>query len=84
MDANAKQDLREFIRETLQGHGDAHAFADDESLFISGRLDSFSMMTLVMHLEEAFGVDFSDVEFDVSLVDSVDAIEALVDRRLPG
>jgi acyl carrier protein len=40
------------------------------------------MMTLVMYLEEAFGLDFSDFEFDVNLVDSVNEIEALVDSKL--
>lgn len=84
MDASAKQNLRDILRKILQGHGDPHAFADDESLFISGRLDSFSMLTLVMHLEEAFQLDFSNVEFDVSLIDSVNDIEALVDRKPPG
>lgn len=84
MDASAKQDLRDILGKMLQGHGDTGAFGDGESLFASGRLDSFSMVTLAMHLEETFGLDFSDVEFDVSLVDSVDDIEALVDRQASG
>jgi acyl carrier protein len=32
-----------------------------------------------MHLEQTYGIDFSDTGFDVDLVDSVDAIVALVD-----
>ncbi|MGB4911748.1 MAG: acyl carrier protein [Candidatus Dechloromonas phosphoritropha] len=78
MDANMKQKLREFLKETLEKHGDHKDFADNESLFVSGRLDSFSMMNLVMYLEEAFGLDFSDFEFDVSLVDSAKDIETLI------
>lgn len=78
MDASEKQNLREFIKKTLEKHGDRAGFADGESLFVSGRLDSFSMMNLVMYLEEAFGLDFSEFEFDVSLVDSTNNIEALV------
>lgn len=78
MDASKKQNLREFLKKTLEKHGDHGSLADDESLFVSGRLDSFSMMNLVMYLEEAFGLDFSDFEFDVSLVDSTNDIEALV------
>ncbi|MFZ1445789.1 MAG: acyl carrier protein [Candidatus Dechloromonas phosphoritropha] len=73
-----KQKLREFLKETLEKHGDHKDFADNESLFFSGRLDSFSMMNLVMYLEEAFGLDFSDFEFDVSLVDSAKDIETLI------
>ena len=81
MDVNAKQKLREFLKETLAKLGDHNEFSDSESLFISGRLDSFSMMNLIMHLEESCGIDFSDLDFDVGLVDSVDDIEALVDSK---
>ena len=35
------------------------------------------MMNLVMHLEESLNIDFSSLEFDVSLVDSVGDIERL-------
>lgn len=79
MDANMKLKLREFLKDTLKKHGDHKDFADNESLFVSGRLDSFSMMNLVMYLEEAFGLDFSNFEFDVGLVDSANDIERLVD-----
>jgi acyl carrier protein len=82
MNVTGKQKLREFLKETLENHGDHNDFADSESLFISGRLDSFSMMNLVMYLEQAFGLNFSDLEFDVNLVDSVEEIEALVDSKL--
>lgn len=82
MDANAKQKLRDFLKETLEQHGDHQDFSDAEALFSSGRLDSFSMMNLVMFLEEAFSLDFSDFEFDVALVDSVDALEKLIDSKL--
>jgi acyl carrier protein len=81
MDETNKRALREFVAETLRNHGDRHAVYDDESLFVSGRLDSFSMMNLVMYLEQTFGVDFSEVEFDVSLLDSLNAIEKLIDGQ---
>ncbi len=79
MDVNAKQKLRAYLKEAVArqgGHGD---LADADSLFVSGLLDSFSMMNLVMYLETAFGLDFSDFEFDVHLVDSVNDIETLVE-----
>ncbi len=78
MDTQAKQKLREFLTEAIQRQTGQSEFADADSLFISGLLDSFSMMNLVMYLEEAFGLDFSNFEFDVSLIDSVNAIETLV------
>lgn len=79
MQTQAKSQLREYLRATLDKHGDRHDFADDESLFLSGRLDSFSMMNLVVYLETELSVDFSALDFDVNLVDSVNDIEALVD-----
>ena len=81
MNASAKHQLREFIEKALASQGDGAGFADDEPLFSSGRLDSFTMMNLVMYLEQTFGIDFADVEFDIELVDSVDAMESLVDTR---
>ena len=79
MHTQAKSQLREYLRTAFDKHGDRHDFADDESLFLSGRLDSFSMMNLVVYLETELSVDFSALDFDVNLVDSVNDIEALVD-----
>jgi len=73
--------LRSYLHEVLQQHGDTQELADDDSLFLSGRLDSFSMMNLVMFLETAFALTFSDLEFDVEKVDSLSAIAALVHAK---
>ena len=81
MNISGKEKLREFLKETLAKHGDRNDLTDRESIFVSGRLDSFSMMMLVMHLEESFAIDFSSVEFDVGLLDSVNEIESFVDSR---
>lgn len=37
------------------------------------------MMNLVMFLESNFSIDFSKFEFDVDLVDSIHAIDQLLD-----
>ena len=55
---------------------------ETDLLFTSGRLDSFSTMNLVMFLEENFAIDFSDFEFDVGLIDSINLSERFVDTRL--
>jgi acyl carrier protein len=81
--ATEKQKLRDFFKDALHQHGDFEDLADDESIFFDGRLDSFAMMNLVMFLEQAFGVAFSDHEFDVALVDSVNEIEAFVNLKSP-
>jgi acyl carrier protein len=76
-----KQKLREFIQQSLANVGDRTAVSDDDSLFGSGRLDSLSMTKLVMYLEEACRIDFSDVDFDADLIDSINQIEAFVDAE---
>lgn len=81
MRPSEKQQLRDFIEKALGSHADRAGYTDDEPLFSSGRLDSFTMMNLVMFLEQTFGIDFSSIEFDVDLVDSIAAVEALVDSR---
>jgi acyl carrier protein len=79
MNPGDKSKLQGFLRECLSAAGDQQEMADDSSLFVSGRLDSLAMTRLVVFLEESFGIDFGEVAFDVDLVDSVDAIEALVE-----
>ena len=78
-------DLRASLRERLLGYltnqGDSAGFTDNEALFTSGRIDSFSLMQLVLHLESDHGVDFSNVNFEPALLDSVDRIVDLVTKR---
>ena len=81
MNLSAKQQLKDFIDQALASQADRGAYADDEALFSSGRLDSFTMMNLVMYLEQTFGIDFSSTGFDIDLVDSIAAIESLVDAQ---
>ena len=83
MNPSVKQQLREFIEKALANQADRAGFSDDEALFSSGRLDSFTMMNLVMYLEQSCGIDFAGIEFDIELVDSIDAIESLVDTHSP-
>jgi acyl carrier protein len=73
--------LRAYLQEALRLHGDTQELAEDDSLFLSGRLDSFSMMNLILFLETAFALTFSDLEFDVEKVDSLNAIAALVQAK---
>ncbi len=73
--------LRAYLQEALRLHGDTQELAEDDSLFLSGRLDSFSMMNLILFLETAFALTFSDLEFDVEKVDSLNAIAALVHAK---
>ena len=77
-----KQKIREFFLETLKQQSDDQSLADNDSLFVSGRLDSFSMMMFVMFLEKEFGIDFAALDFDVNLIDSLNEIELLIDTHV--
>jgi acyl carrier protein len=81
MNLEARAKLRVYLQEALQLHGDTQELADNDSLFLSGRLDSFSMMNLILFLETAFSLTFSDLEFEVEKVDSLNAIAALVHAK---
>lgn len=78
MSTQADESIRQFIQVTLAQRGDHDFFSDDDSLFMSGRLDSLAMMNLVVFLENNLNVDFSVLSFDVSLIDSLNAISSLV------
>jgi len=73
-----KARVREFLAELLRSKDDAGEVADSESLFESGRLDSVAAVEVVVFLETEFGLDFSNINFEVALIDSVDQIAALV------
>jgi len=73
--------LRAYLQEALRLHGDTQELAEGDSMFLSGRLDSFSKMNLILLLETAFALTFSDLEFDVDKVDSLNAIAALVQAK---
>ncbi len=82
MDRIARIELHEFIRNLLANQGDRVELGDTDSLFVSGRLDSISMMSLVLHLEETFGIHFSRVDFDMARIDTLDAIDRFVTRAV--
>lgn len=80
MSTQADQSIRQFIQTTLAQRGDHDLLSDEDSLFMSGRLDSLAMMNLVVFLENNLNVDFSVLSFDVSLIDSLNAISSLVKK----
>jgi acyl carrier protein len=71
-------EIRTFLQEALDNSGDDAEFSDSESLVVSGRLDSFAVVEIVMFLETNFDLDFSDGVFDQTDFDSVDRITQLI------
>jgi len=70
--------IRQFVQRLLVQKGDQRPFHDSDSLLLSGRLQSVDAVEVVVFLEEQWGIDFAEIGFDESLIDSVDAIEALI------
>lgn len=68
---------RHVIESLLSGRGAATKFSDSDSLFVSGALDSLLAIEVIMRLESDLGVDMSRLDFDVSLIDSIEAIARL-------
>ncbi|HZP63349.1 MAG TPA: hypothetical protein VFB28_08040 [Terriglobales bacterium] len=76
MDQRSK--IREFLQQLLAQKGDRKPFADGDSLVISGRLQSVDAVEIVVFMEENWGIDFAQMGFDESQIDSVNAIEAVI------
>jgi len=81
MTSNARDRIHAFVREQLARADVSAKFTDADSLFISGRLDSATAVQFVVFLETEFDIDFAEQGFDVSQIDSVDAMMNLVAQR---
>ena len=55
---------------------------EDSPLISSGIVDSFSMVSLRMYLEEEYNIKMSDEEATTEAFDTVKSIVALVERKL--
>ena len=78
MDLTLRSQIRDYVTQRLKMHGDLTPLDDDALLFSSGRLDSLDAVELVMSLEADYGMDFSRLSFDLTLLDSVQAIGSLL------
>jgi acyl carrier protein len=73
-----REEIRKYLKELLLQKEDRQPFSDDASLLLSGRLASVDAVDIVVFLEEKFGVNFSDLGFDQTMIDSVDSMDALI------
>jgi acyl carrier protein len=77
-----KAAIREFVGELLARKGDTQPFSDQASLLLSGRLQSIDAVELAVFLEQEFAVDFASLGFDQEMIDTLDAINSLVEGSL--
>jgi acyl carrier protein len=60
---------------------DESEIADDDSFLEKGILDSTSVLELVAHLEEAFGIEIADDDLTPENLDSISRVIAFVRSR---
>jgi len=76
------QSLREYIlTEFLPGES-PEALEDGTPLISGGILDSISTLKLVSHLEDTYGIEFQASEVSADHLDTLQAIAAIVDRKV--
>ena len=80
---NTRNELRAHIQRLLADKGDREPLGDDDSLVLSGRLDSVDILQIVLFLEANFHIDFADREFDQEDFDSIARVLALIEQRSP-
>jgi len=54
----------------------------NDSLILSGKIDSINALNLIMFLEKTFRIDFSDFVFDEEQLDSIQKISGLVMSKM--
>jgi acyl carrier protein len=77
-----KAAIRQFVQQLLVQKGDQRPFSDSDSLVLSGRLQSVDAVEVVVFLEENWSIDFATIGFDETQIDSVDAIDSLVQQAM--
>lgn len=78
MSSSQHERLRAIVSGLLAERGDARPCTDTESLFLSGRLDSMAATNLIMSIEGEFDIEIGGIDFDVSMLDSVEEMSSLV------
>jgi acyl carrier protein len=81
MDLKVRSQMRNYVTQRLRMHGDLAPLGDGDLLFTSGRLDSLDAVEIIMSVEVDYGINFSEINFDLTLLDSISAIAELIDRH---
>jgi acyl carrier protein len=70
--------ISEFVRSLVTSKGFEADFSDEETLITGGLLDSMDVLTIVLFLEESFGLDLDVTDFDPDKFDTIDGIFSMV------
>ena len=80
---NIREQIQAHVISLAQGLGHYDKVADDESLIVSGLLDSLSVMRLVVFMEQTFGINFAEEFFDQNRFDTIDGMLEMVNELAP-
>jgi acyl carrier protein len=75
--------VREYLTRLLEEKDDTAPFADNDSLVLSGRLDSLNVVDVLTFLEGQFAVSVDADEFDQTDFDTMESILRLCQRSAP-
>lgn len=72
------REIKNVVTDMLTERGKAADVAVTDPIFTSGLMDSLAATELMMTLESEFGIDLADADFDISQLDTIGDLEALV------
>ena len=70
-----KDAIRDFVHDLLRKRGVPDSVTDTDALLTSGMLDSVDVLEIATFLEERWGIDFADRDFDAGEFDTIDGID---------
>lgn len=82
IDAQDGEAIRDIVVAFLARYVDDEAVLHQDRLISDGWLDSLAAVGLIAHLERSFDLEVADEDLDIENFDSLDAITALVARKL--
>ena len=81
MDNEMRDEIIQFIRDEYL-EDESQVIEADTPLISSGIVDSFSMVSLKMYLEDKYDIKMTDEEASTEAFDTVSSIMELVQRKL--
>lgn len=75
-----KETIREFLRDS--GGVDVSEVSNDSPLFSTGIIDSFTLVSLMALIETHAGFQVDPMDVTLENFDTIDRMQAYVDRRL--
>jgi methoxymalonate biosynthesis acyl carrier protein len=76
------EQIQEQVRAFVSRFFTGHELGNDEDMFATGYVNSMFAMQLVQFVESAFGVAVENDDLELDNFRSIDAITALVQRKL--